>query len=259
MESRNPVFANSEAFKRGGYATFDDPSPQTLQDMYDAPAATPVRTGRMTIDDVVMKTAAMFGVLILTGAVGWWQPGLAFPGLIAGLVLGLIIAFKQSTSPGLILSYAAAEGLFLGGISRVFESQWEGVVPQAVLGTAGAFAGMLVLYRTGRLRATPKFVKMFTVAAIGYLVVAAASFIAALFGVGDGWGFRTGGLGLLICAVGVALASLSLILDFDYIERGIQQGLPQRFAWFAAFGLVVSLVWLYIELLRLLAILRGEE
>ena len=259
MESRNPVFANSEAFKRGGYATFEDPSPQTLQDMYDAPPATPVRTGRMTIDDVVMKTAALFGVLVLTGAVGWWQPALALPGLIGGLVLGLIVSFKQSTSPGLIIGYAAAQGLFLGGVSMYFESQWEGIVGQAVLGTAGAFAGMLVLYRTGRLRATPKFVKMFSVALIGYLFVALGSFIAALFGVGDGWGFRTGGLGLLICAAGVALASLSLILDFDYIERGVQQGTPERFAWFAAFGLVVSLVWLYIELLRLIAILRGEE
>lgn len=258
LESRNPVFANSEAFKRGGYATFDEPSPQQLQEMYDAPAATPVVTRRMTIDDVVMKTAALFGLVAVGAVVGWNVPGLAFPAMIVGLVLGLVIAFKQSTNAALIGTYAAIEGVFLGGISQFFESRWEGVVPQAVLGTAGAFIGMLILYRTGRLRATPKFVKMFSVALMGYLVIAVASFVAALFGVGDGWGFRTGGLGLLICAAGVALASLSLILDFDYIERGVKQGLPEKFSWLAAFGLLVSLVWLYIELLRLLAILRGE-
>lgn len=262
MESRNPVFTNSKAFSGDGHATFDA-TPQQLQEMYDAPAATPVQTRRMTLDDVLMKTAAIFGVLLVGAAVGWVisddMPAVPFVAMLVGLVLGLVISFRQSTSPGLILSYAAVEGVFVGGISAILEAQYEGIVSQAVLGTLAAFAAMLVLYRTGRLRATPKFTRMFVVAIGGYFIVALVSLVAALFGVGGGWGFYgVGGLGLLLCVAGVALASLSLILDFDYIERGIQQGLPERYSWLAGFGLVVSLIWLYIELLRLLAILRGD-
>jgi uncharacterized YccA/Bax inhibitor family protein len=263
MESRNPVFANSKAFSRDGYATFDA-SPQELQEMYDRPAATPVQTRRLTVDDVIMKTAAIFAVLLAGAAVGWLVaddlPGVPFIAMIAGLVLGLVISFRQSTSPGLILAYAVVEGVFVGGISAIFEASYPGVVSQAVLGTLAAFAAMLILYRTGRLRATPKFVKAMIVAMGGYVIVALASLVGAFLGVGDGWGFYgIGGLGLLLCVAGVALAALSLILDFDYIDRGIQHGIPERFAWLAGFGLVVSLIWLYIELLRLLAILRGEE
>ncbi len=264
MESRNPVFANSDAFRQGGgYATLDA-SPQELQEMYDRPAATPVETRRMTLDDVIMKTGAIFAVLLAGAAVGWPVaddlPAVPFIAMIAGLVLGLVISFRQSTSPGLILTYAVVEGVFVGGISAVFESAYPGVVSQAVLGTLAAFAAMLILYRTGRLRATPKFVRGMIVAMGGYLLIALASLVGALFGVGDGWGFYgVGGFGLLLCVAGVALASLSLILDFDFIDRGIQHGLPERFSWLAGFGLIVSLIWLYIELLRLLAILRGEE
>jgi uncharacterized YccA/Bax inhibitor family protein len=263
MESRNPVFANSKAFSGGGNATLD-PTPEQLQDMYDAPAATPVQTQRMTIDDVIMKTAALFGVLLVGAAIGWVvaddAPSVPFLAMLIGLVLGLVISFKQSTSPALILGYGVVEGVFVGGISSILEKQYDNIVSQAVLGTLAAFTAMLVLYRTGRLRATPKFTKMFIVAIGGYFIVALVSLVAALFGVGGGWGFYgAGGLGVLLCVAGVALASLSLILDFDYIDKGIQQGLPERYSWLAAFGLIVSLIWLYIELLRLLAILRGDS
>lgn len=262
MESRNPVFTSSKAFSRDGYASFDA-SPQELQEMYDRPAATPVQTRRMTLDDVIMKTAAIFGILLAGAAVGWMiaddMPAVPLIAMFAGLVLGLVIAFRQSTSQSLILTYAAVEGVFVGGISAIFEESYPGVVSQAVLGTLAAFAAMLILYRTGRLRATPRFVKAMVVAIGGYFMVALASLVGAFLGVGDGWGFYgVGGLGVLLCVAGVALAALSLILDFDYIERGIQHGLPERFAWLAGFGLVVSLIWLYIELLRLLAILRGD-
>jgi uncharacterized YccA/Bax inhibitor family protein len=269
MRSNNPVFNNSAAFKGDTrYAGFDTTSmsAQQLQQMYDAPPASPVQTGRLTLDDVVMKTAAMFAVLLASAAFAWVAtPGfgaLPFIGMIGGLVLGLVIAFKQSTKPALHLAYAVLEGLFVGGISRFYyeyAGQNAGIIGQAVLGTLAAFVSMLVLYRTGVLRATPRFTKMIIVAMGGYLIISLASFVAAMMGVGDGWGFRTGGLGLLLCAAGVALASFSLILDFDFIERAIEGGAPERTSWLAAFGLVVTLVWLYLELLRLLAILQGRE
>src|SRR3954470_12836037 len=123
MQSRNPVFNNSEAFK-GQYAAFDTTlSDQQLQDMYNAPSATPVQTRRLTLDDVVMKTAAMFGVLLVAAAFAWVtteQLGFTLPliGMIGGLVVGLVISFKQSTNPALHLGYAVLEGLLVGGISR---------------------------------------------------------------------------------------------------------------------------------------------
>ena len=264
MESRNPVFNRSEGFSRGGNATFRDvptPSAGSLEEMYRRPPAGPAQTGRMTIDDAVMKTLACFGVLLAGAAVAWFvAPGLAFVGMIVGLVLGLVISFKQSTNPALILSYAAAEGLFVGGISSVFEDRWPGIVSQAVIGTLAGFAAMLVLYRTGVLRATPKFVKVLSIAGLAYLGVALASLVGALFGVGDGWGFYgIGGLGVLLCVAGVALAAFYLVLDFDFVEQGVRNGLPERYSWLAAFGLLATVVWLYIELLRLLAILRGND
>ena len=271
MQSNNPVFNRTSAFN-GRNTSFGTPqvSDQQLQQMYDAPSATPVQTRRMTLDDVVMRTGAMFAVLLVTAAFAWFATpdvGVIIPlgGMIGGLVLGLVIAFKQSTNPALHLSYAVLQGLFVGGISVVFQQYVAAsgsnanVVGQAVLGTLAAFVSMLVLYKTGVIKATPKFKKMMFVAIGGYMVIALASFVAAMLGVGDGWGFRTGGLGLLLCAAGVALASFSLILDFDYIENAVRAGAPERTAWLAAFGLVVTLVWLYLELVRLLTILQSGD
>ena len=266
MKSNNPVFARSEAFSRGGgYATFD-PTPGQLQDMYDQPAATPVQTRRMTLDDVIMKTGAMFAVLLVGAAIGWYLVGdsqaIGIPmiAMLIGLVLGLIISIKQSTNPALILTYAAVEGVFVGGLSAWFANAYDpGIVSQAVLGTLVAFGVMLVLYKTRIIRVTEKFKSMMKVALVSYLVIALASLVSAFFGLGSGWGFYgVGGLGILLCVAGVGLASFTLLLDFDFIEQGVKQGIPERFAWLAAFGLTVTLVWLYIELLRLLAILRGE-
>jgi uncharacterized YccA/Bax inhibitor family protein len=273
MRSNNPVFNNSAAFNGQGarYATFDATmSDRQLQEMYDAPAATPLQTRRLTLDDVVMKTVAMFAVLLVTAALAWVavpETGMALPlvGMIGGLVLGLVITFKQVTNPVAHLAYAALEGLLVGGISRYYQDYVAAsgsdanIVGQAVLGTLAAFVSMLVLYRTGIIKASPKFTKMLVTAMGAYLIIALASFVAAMFGVGDGWGFRTGGLGLLLCAAGVALASFSLILDFDFIEKAVKNGAPERTAWLCAFGLVVTLVWLYLELLRLLAILQGRD
>ncbi len=272
MQSRNPVFNRSEALQRPGYASFHSapPSADALQGMYDAPPASTLQTGRMTLDDVVMKTAAMFAVLLGAAAVSWYlTPEMRFlpwVGMLGGLVLGLVITFKQSTNPALHLTYAVLEGLFVGGISIGLQSYVDAygdgtnIVAQAIIGTIAAFATVLVLNRMGVLKATPRFTKMLFVAMGAYLLIAIASLVFRIFWDTNGFGFyNAGGLGLLLCVAGVALASFSLVLDFDFIEQSVRSGVPQRYSWLAAFGLVVTLVWLYIEILRLLAILRGDD
>jgi uncharacterized YccA/Bax inhibitor family protein len=263
MESRNPVFNNSKAFSQKGYATFNDAPTATagqLEDMYAAPAATGVDTGRMTIDDVVVKTGLMFAVLLPLAAAAYFlnNPILTFGGAIAGLVLGLMVSFKQSTNPALILSYAAAEGLFVGGISRLFEERWPGIVATAVVATMCVFAVTLVAYTSGTVRATPKFKRTVLIAMGGYLVFCLVNLVVMMFGGGGDFGLRSGWFGVAISLVAVGLAAAMLILDFDFAEQGVKNGLPERYSWLAAFGLVVTLVWLYVEMLRLIAILRGD-
>lgn len=271
----NPVFNNSAIFgepKRGrgtvvqpspyGYApgAAAAPTAATLEQMYGGPTATPRDTGRLTYDDVIIKTAGLFAVLLVTGAFTWmFAPGLFFVGMIVGLVLGLVNAFKKTPSPALIIAYAAAEGVFLGGISFLFEAQWQGIVLQAVLATAATFVACLALFRSGKVRVTPKFTRWLIVAMGGYLLFSLVNLVLTWTGVLDGWGMRSGPLGVVIGLVAVGLASMSLIVDFDAIKRGVEQGAPAKFAWTAAFGLVVTLVWLYLEFLRLLAILRGDN
>jgi uncharacterized YccA/Bax inhibitor family protein len=259
MKSNNPVFSRNDAFNRRGYATFDTPPASQLEDMYAAPSATPVRAGQMTVDDVVTKLGISFAVLLVGAAVGWMMPQLAIIGAIVGLVLGLVNSFKREPSPALILAYAGFQGIFVGGISRIFETQWEGIVGQAVLGTLSVFFVALFLYRSKRIQVTPKFQRMAFIAIGGYLIFVIANLIAGLFGVGGGWGFRTGPLGILVGLFAVGLAAVFLILDFDFIEQGVRNGLPEKMSWYAAFGLLVTLVWLYVEMLRLIAILRGDQ
>jgi uncharacterized YccA/Bax inhibitor family protein len=268
MHSSNPVLSRSKEFTRGGYATFDTSrtSPQQLEDMYAAPSATAVQTGRMTLDDVVMRTASVFGVLLLTAALAYLlQPGfgLVIGAALVGFGLAMVVSFSKTVRPGLILAYGAVEGVFVGGISAVYAGAFGGnVVPQAVLGTLAAFVAMLVAYRSGAIRNTPKFRRVLITATIGYLIFGVAHFLGVMFGAWDSIYFGAGGPSLLaigLSLLGVTLASLFLILDFDFIDQGIRNGLPQQYAWTAAFGLVVTLVWLYLEMLRLVAILQGRE
>ncbi len=261
MQSRNPVFNRSDAFSRRGYAGFNEAPPvagQELEEMYNAPAATGVQTGRMTIDDVVVKTGLMFAVLVPLAGLNFYlgNPLLTFGGLIAGLVLGLVIAFKQSTNAALILTYAGLEGLFVGGISKVYENLWDGIVAQAVLGTLSVFGVALLLYRSGKVRVTPKFQRTVLIAGGGYLVFCLINLGVVAFTDNN---LRGGLFGILIGLFAITLAAAFLIMDFDFAEQGVKNGLPERFAWLAAFGLVVTLVWLYIEFLRLISILRGGD
>lgn len=283
----NPVFSRIEKDSRG-YATFNEgraaaggpaqtyaptPSPAQLDDMYRAPSATSVDTGRVTVDDVVIKTGIQFVLLLAAAAVAWKYTanapvgqimGIWLVSMIAGFVIAMVIAFKKAVSVPLIVTYAVVEGVFVGTISQVFEnqlgSQYHGIVGQAVIGTLAAFGGMLLAYKTGIIKVNDKFRRMMMFALIGYGLVAVASLIGAFMGVGGGWGFYgAGGLGLLLCVFGVGLAAVTLALDFDNIDRAVAAGMPKNYAWLLGHGLIVTLVWLYIEILRLLAILRGND
>lgn len=263
MESRNPIFNRSEEFKRGGYASFNTPTPSAadLDSMYAAPSATSVDTGRMTLDDVVMRSAILFAVVLATALPTYfvWKPQSFLVVIGAGLV-ALALSFFATSRKGAVrvpvmLTYAAFEGVFVGGVSFWYSYIQNGIVPQAIFGTLAAFAGMLLVYKTGLVRNSPKFTKIMVITGAGYLMFQLVSLAVYAF---TGSSVYSGG-GILAIAVslfGVVLAAFFLVLDFDYIEQGVRNGVPEKFAWVAAFGLVTTLIWLYLEILRLLSILN---
>jgi uncharacterized YccA/Bax inhibitor family protein len=265
MKSRNPVFNSSEQFRRGGQATFGPaPSAADLENMYAAPSATAAQTGRMTLDDVVVRTATLFGVLIVAAAATFvvvkpQSMVVVLGAAVVGFVLAMIVNFSKRPKPALMLAYAAVEGVFVGGISYWY-AVWQGdaIIGQAVLGTLAAFAAMLGLYKTGVIRNSPRFTKTLLIAGVGYLVFGLLNIVLSIFHVGGYQNVYSGGgiLAILVSGFGVVLASFFLVLDFDFVEQGIRNGLPREYAWTAGFGLVVTLVWLYLEILRLLSILQ---
>ena len=259
--TRSPAFAGanrSVGFTDGAFRA--GPGADPMEQAYQGPPATSRDTGRMTIEDVVVRTAILLGVAIVTGAATWvlGLEALAIPAAIIGLVLGLVIAFKQIMNPAVIIAYAAIQGVFLGGISKLFEGKSDGIVTQAILGTVMVTVVMLALYRSGVIKVTPQFQKMVIGATLAFLALILVNFAASFF-IDGGLGLRSSGpLGIAISLFAIGLAALNLVLDFDLVQKGAAQGLPERYGWFAAFGLLVTLVWLYIEILRLLSILRGD-
>ena len=256
MKSSNPVLG--KAFNQPNNMQVDQ-----LGQSYNAPAASSIRTGRMTIEDVVAKTGFLFAILVVVGAIAWGAnlgQGALLIGFLGGFVLAMVISFSKTIKPGLVVAYAALQGLALGTISKYYETFYPGIVSQAVIGTIAAFTGVLFMYRSGRLRATPQFTRAVIGAAIGYFILGLVSLVASFFGVGQGYGFYgVSGLGLLLAVAGVALASFFLVLDFDQIEKGVAAGVPEKESWRASFGLMVTIVWLYLEVLRLISILRNSR
>jgi len=256
MKSSNPVLG--KAFNQPNNIQVDQ-----LEQSYNAPAASSIRTGRMTIEDVVAKTGFLFAILVVVGAIAWGAnlgQGALLIGFLGGFVLAMVISFSKTIKPGLVVAYAALQGLSLGTISKYYETFYPGIVSQAVIGTIAAFTGVLFMYRSGRLRATPQFTRAVIGAAIGYFILGLVSLVASFFGVGQGYGFYgVSGLGLLLAVAGVALASFFLVLDFDQIEKGVAAGVPEKESWRASFGLMVTIVWLYLEVLRLISILRNSR
>jgi uncharacterized YccA/Bax inhibitor family protein len=224
---------------------------------------------RVTLNDVIVKSAIMFGIVVAFAFVGWnligAAPGLLLPIFVVAIALAFVNALKKSVSPALMIVFAVAEGLMLGGISTWYNTYavingWDGIVLQAVVATMTTFGVMLALYMTGVIKVTKRFTRVLMVAAVSYIVLALASLVAAMFGVGGGWGFYgVDGIGIMISIAGVAIASFFLALDFEAIKQGIAVGLPERESWRMAFGLLITLVWIYLEFLRMFAILSGRD
>jgi uncharacterized YccA/Bax inhibitor family protein len=260
----NPAFRNLPV-GGGGYAGFNS-APAGLGGLQPGYAGAPPAVERpMTIDDVVTKTGITLAILVATGAAtyfagpGLW--GLALPAALVGFVLALVIIFKKVVSPPLILAYAAVEGVFLGGISGVISSYVgePGIIFQAITGTALVFAGMLVVYKTGAIRVTPRFTKWLIGAMIGVVGLMIINLIAGFFTEG-GLGLRDGSpLAIIFSLVCIGIAAFSFLLDFDAADQAIRAGAPEKTAWYIAFGLTVTLVWLYLEILRLLSYFQGGE
>jgi uncharacterized YccA/Bax inhibitor family protein len=178
-------------------------------------------------------------------------------GFIGGFILAMVNSFSKTVKPALAIAYAAFQGLALGTISNLYNTVYDGIVSQAILVTLSAFAGMLFAFKSGRIRVTPKFTKVLMTALIGYLALAVVSMVT--FFITGSSVYNIGGLGLIIAAGGMVLAAFFLILDFDSIQKGIAAGAPESESWRAAFGLMVTIVWLYLEVLRVLSILRGND
>lgn len=264
--SSNPAFRNlPTGGGYGGYAGFGQPEQAGYQQ-----APPPLTSERpMTIDDVVTKTGITLAVVAVTAVVTYLMKawGLLFPAAIIGLVLALIISFKRVPSPPLVIAYAAVEGVFLGAFSGIIGQMIDGwvgpgrgivVIGQAIIGTIGVFAGMLVVYKTGAVRVTPKFTKWITGAIIGVVVLMLFNLILSFFTDG-GLGLRSGGpIAIIFSLVCIGLAAFSFLIDFDAADQAIRAGVPAKFAWQIAFGLTVTLVWLYTEILRLLSYFNSD-
>ena len=288
MQSSNPVFTRNDSFNgRGGRAhdgygstTTREPStwsvgapgqPGQPSRQSSAPPTAPIGTGRITIDSVVQKTAFTLGLLVLSAAVTWILIGdvttsdaalarastLALVGAFGGFGLAMVNSFKRVISPPLVLAYSVLQGMAIGAISLIFETMYPGIVMGAVLGTVAAFAGTLTAYKVLDIQVTAKVRRGVIAAMFGFVAVTMLDLVLGFFGAAIGFnGFGT--LGLLMSVAGVILGVLMLILDFDYVEKAIAAGAPESESWRAAFGLTVTIVWLYIEMLRILAILRGD-
>ena len=243
MRSSNPVLTGR------GFARIKESTTTTtdLNTLETRPTSAP-----MSIDDVVIKTAGLFAVLVAVGTFAWRanSPGLALIGFIGGFILAMVNSFSKKVRPALIVAYAAFQGLALGTISAIFEATYPGIVSQAVLGTACAFGGVLLAYRSGKIRVTPKFTRIMMGSLIGYFVFALITMFT---------GRPTGGLGLLIAVAAVGLATMFIVMDLEQIEKAVAARVPQEESWRMAFGLMVTLVWLYLEVLRLISILRSND
>lgn len=260
----NPLMGRSV---RQGMNSVQTPSADELNSMYMAPSATTehrVQQDRMmSYDDVYMKSLLSFGILLAGAAVGWFAPMLALPACLIALVLGLVNGFKREPSPVLILTFAVFEGVFVGGISNIFNDQYKGIVMQAVLATLAVFGLMFALFKFRVIRMSPKFTKFLMLAVGGYAIFALINFAFAMFSGGSMnaraidisiMGINMP-LGVLISGVAIILAALTLVSDFDMIEKSVGR-IPEKYSWMCAFSLMTSLVWLYIEILRLLSYFR---
>ncbi|MGV1034523.1 MAG: Bax inhibitor-1/YccA family protein [Microbacteriaceae bacterium] len=262
--ANNPAFTRNAAFQ-------DNPTPEQLQALFDRPSAS---GGTMSVEDTIAKTALNLAFVVIAGVIGWnvtaANPTLGWTLVtIAGLVgFGLAMAniFKREPSAVLVLGYSAAQGVFLGAISMVYEAMFPGIVLQAVLATFAVFGVTLALFASGKVRASARATKIFMIAIVGYMVYAVINMFIVIFGGANGNPFGLDGdfelfgipLGVILGVLVTIMAAYSLVLDFDQIQQGVRHGAPKKFGWTAAFGIMVTMIWLYMNILRMLAIARSN-
>jgi uncharacterized YccA/Bax inhibitor family protein len=268
----SPIFSSGKEFKPD--ATFEQMNApvtaEQLEQQFNAPAATPQQMGRMTYEGVTGKTALIAIGAFIAAVSGYLFPNLAamWVSAIVAFVVSLVVIFRKKNSPGLIAIYAVAEGYFLGAITTFVETRFEvpGAGLQALVATFATFAVVLALYRSGKVRYTSKMRRFLMISGLAYLVFCLFNLGYMVFSGSDSaWGLRSGAyigpvpLGVVIGIVAVIIACVSLIADFDFIENAVKNGAPKEVEWKAAFGLILTLVWLYIEFLRIIAILFGRR
>jgi len=249
----NPVFNNSKAFQSGPPVGFEAPS---------VPGVTPL-DGRMTYDGTIAKAASLF--LLATASavlVGMFAPGLAMPLMIVGFVLALIVMFttRKGPKPALMATTIAVYGGAVGGISVFYEASYGGIILQSLVGTAVVFAVSLLVYRSGRIRNMAKVNKFLMIAAPAYVVFSLINVAMVSFGGFNMREVQIGGLGvnlgLVLSLFAITVGALMLISDFDFVANGVRNGLPAQWEWTAAYGLVFAIIWIYLEMLRLMSYLR---
>ncbi|GAA1684463.1 Bax inhibitor-1/YccA family protein [Kribbella yunnanensis] len=276
MQSSNPVLNRSSAFAPGHGQAYPGAAPYGQQPgQYGGPGVPPQQyqgapagSRPMTLDDVIVKTAITLGVVAATGAAAWIAvpDRLVLPAFLGGALLAfavaMVLSFSRRINPALVMVYAALEGVFLGVGSKVIVNVFArgdaSIVAQAILATLVTAGLTLAAYKYFAIKVTPRFQKMVILATMGFAGVLLVNLVLGFFGITTGIS-GMGPLGLLFAALGVGLAVFNLILDFDMVEQGVRAGAPQNEAWRAAFGLTVTLVWLYWNMLRILAILRGGD
>lgn len=261
MQSRNPIFSKQRAQHQGAW-NVPPPSPDQLHQMYNAPSYAPPAARPMTIDDVVVRGFITLGTLVVAAAAAWaLNLGIAFAmiGAIVGLVLALIVSFKQSTNPALILGYSVAYGVTVGVVSHAYNNLYNGIVFQAVVGTALAFGAMLAVHSLRIVRVTPKFTRFVVGAGIALMGLMLVNWLASFF-IADGIGIRSGGpLAYVFSIAAILVGCFFLLLDFNEIEQGVRAGVPEKYSWLMAFGLTVTLVWIYLEILRFISYFTSSD
>lgn len=274
MKTSNPVLSRlGQAAERERAAGYGPYGPPAAQPGYGQPYAStpgypaaPPAVRPMTIDDVVVKTVMLLGITGISAVAAWnlipnSMLSAAWIGAaVVGLVLGLVISFMRMANPVLVVAYAVVEGAFVGLVSKFFNDimGFQGIVLQAVVATFGVFFLMAFLYKARVIRATPKFTKVMIAVMGGLFAAMLINFVLSFFGVSTGLR-ENGPVGIIFSIVCIAVAALSFILNFDEIEQGVRMGLPQKYSWTAAFGILVGLIWLYLEILRLLSFLQGGD
>ncbi|MFV0451062.1 MAG: Bax inhibitor-1/YccA family protein [Propioniciclava sp.] len=274
MRSTNPVFTRSGQFQQQapqgyanpqGYGAPQYGAPQAPQ--YGAPGGAPsAPRGVMTLDDVITKTAITLGALFLVAAATFMllPSSLLIPTAIVSSLVGfvtvLLVSARRRINPGMVLVYSALQGVFIGAFSKLFNLMFPGIVVQAVFATFVAAGVTLFAYRFFNIKVTARFRRIVTYSTMAFAALLLVNLVLAIFGIDMGIRGAGGGVSLLVILVSmvaIVLAVANLVMDFDFVEQGVRNGLPASESWRAAFGLTVTMVWLYTEILRVLSYFRN--